>query len=214
MPQGTEMPAEKIAPLNLPRASAPLNNFFDFTYPEAAAGPPPGQQSTSHIPSGRIRDGCTPDRVPGPLLIFRNILNYGKTKKSTHGHTTATPIRPHPWILAQGGNRRRRMQPANSPARQATRWPAARSVQGRSVRLQGRLRSTYPGPPDLLPGLPCAARPARPRPRRCGRPPRWRRTALGPLGTREIRGDERVGFRSMTFRLDLCCCLAMLVDVG
>lgn len=39
------------------------------------------------------------------------------------------------------------MQPANSPARQATRWPAATTLQGRSIRLQGRPRSTYPGPP-------------------------------------------------------------------
>ena len=73
--------------------TAPLNNFFDFTYPEAAPGPPPGQWFTSHIPSDGIREARTPDRVRGPLLIFRKILNYGKTKKSTHCHQNAKPYR-------------------------------------------------------------------------------------------------------------------------
>jgi hypothetical protein len=101
----------------------------------------------SHIPSDPLLARSTPRPLPGPLSTFRKIHLYGKTKKSTHGHTTATPIRPHPWILAQGGNRGRPMQPANFPARQATRWPAARTLQGRSIRLQGRPQSTYPGPP-------------------------------------------------------------------
>src|SRR6478735_4929412 len=39
-----------------------------------------------HLPS------CTPRSAPGPLLIFRKIHLYGKSKKSTHDHQTARPI--------------------------------------------------------------------------------------------------------------------------
>jgi len=38
-----------------------------------------------------------PDGTRASLLIFRKILNYGKTKKSTHGHTTAKPLRTHAY---------------------------------------------------------------------------------------------------------------------
>ena len=49
----------------------------------------------SHIPSDGLLVGRTPDRARGPLLIFRKILNYGKTKKSTHGHQTTKPFCTH-----------------------------------------------------------------------------------------------------------------------
>ena len=39
--------------------------------------------------------GRTPDRARGPLLIFRKIHLYGKTKKSTHGHQTTKPFCTH-----------------------------------------------------------------------------------------------------------------------
>jgi hypothetical protein len=47
----------------------------------------------SHIPSETVLVGRTPEPARGPLFIFRKILNYGKTKKSTHDHRTAKPYR-------------------------------------------------------------------------------------------------------------------------
>jgi hypothetical protein len=51
-----------------------------------------------HAPSHRSSDPhlprCTPRHAPGPLLIFRKIHLYGKSKKSTHGHQTARPLCP------------------------------------------------------------------------------------------------------------------------
>jgi hypothetical protein len=47
----------------------------------------------------------TPDRARGPLFIFRKIHLYGKTKKSTHGHQTAKPLRRHSPEPAEESNR-------------------------------------------------------------------------------------------------------------
>jgi hypothetical protein len=41
----------------------------------------------SHRCSDPLAPRRTPRPAPGPLLIFRKIHLYGKTKKSTHGHT-------------------------------------------------------------------------------------------------------------------------------
>ena len=49
----------------------------------------------SHIPSDGLLVGRTPERARGPLLIFRKIHLYGKTKKSTHGHQTTKPFCTH-----------------------------------------------------------------------------------------------------------------------
>lgn len=50
----------------------------------------------SHIPTDGLLVGRTPERARGPLSIFRKILYYGKTKKSTHGYQTAKPFcTPH-----------------------------------------------------------------------------------------------------------------------
>ena len=49
----------------------------------------------SHIPSETVLVGRTPEPARGPLFIFRKILNYGKTKKSTHGHQTTKPFCTH-----------------------------------------------------------------------------------------------------------------------
>ena len=49
----------------------------------------------SHIPSETVLVGRTPEPARGPLFIFRKILNYGKTKKSTHGHQTTLPFCTH-----------------------------------------------------------------------------------------------------------------------
>jgi hypothetical protein len=114
----------------------------------------------SHIPSDPLLGQTTPRPLPGPLLTFRKIHLYGKTKKSTHGHTTATPIRPHPWRLAQGGNQGRRTQPAHFPAPPGPRWPCARVVQGRSMGLQGSTINRLPCSIRPTLHLPQAGRPA------------------------------------------------------
>ena len=49
--------------------------------------PPP------HIPYDPIDDPTLPAGARGPLFIFRKIHLYGKTKKSTHGHTNDIPTR-------------------------------------------------------------------------------------------------------------------------
>src|ERR1700761_2674844 len=46
--------------------------------------------------------GPTPPGARGPLFIFRKIILYGETKKSTHGHTTRTPTRTGPRGLRRG----------------------------------------------------------------------------------------------------------------
>ncbi|KAL9572126.1 hypothetical protein ACKAV7_003735, partial [Fusarium commune] len=52
--------------------TAPLNNFFTFTYPAARDGPRPGR-ITSHMSTDDVRVGRTPDGTPEPLLNFRKI---------------------------------------------------------------------------------------------------------------------------------------------
>jgi hypothetical protein len=47
-----------------------------------------GPGRASHRSSDGFPVGGTPGRARGPLLIFRKIHLYGKTKKSTHGHQT------------------------------------------------------------------------------------------------------------------------------
>jgi hypothetical protein len=47
----------------------------------------------SHIPSETVLVGRTPEPARGPLFIFRKIHLYGKTKRSTHGHTNDIPTR-------------------------------------------------------------------------------------------------------------------------
>ncbi|VTT79740.1 unnamed protein product [Fusarium fujikuroi] len=53
--------------------TAPLNNFFTFTYPEARDGPRPGRIAPSHVSTDGVQVGRTPDRTRGPLLNIRKI---------------------------------------------------------------------------------------------------------------------------------------------
>jgi hypothetical protein len=69
---------------------------------EFSAGP--SQASLPYIPTDGLLVGCTPGRARGPLFIFRKIHLYGKTKKSTHGHQTAKPLRTHFPEPAEGLN--------------------------------------------------------------------------------------------------------------
>jgi len=57
--------------------------------------PGPDCLPPSHIPSEGLLVGRTPGPARGPLFIFRKIHLYGKTKKSTHGHTNVKPFRTH-----------------------------------------------------------------------------------------------------------------------
>jgi hypothetical protein len=64
---------------------------------ECAVGPPqlpgvPLDTPPPHIPSDPVDDPALPPGARGPLFIFRKINLYGKTKKSTHGHTNEKPI--------------------------------------------------------------------------------------------------------------------------
>ena len=80
--------------------TAPLNNFFPFYLPCSSRWAPAGPDVLPLIcPPTHIRDGRTPDRAREPLLNFRKIQNYGKTKKSTHDHQTRTwPQRDLPTL--------------------------------------------------------------------------------------------------------------------
>lgn len=53
--------------------TAPLNNFFTFTYPAARDGPRPGRITPSHMYTDDVRVGRTPGGTPEPLLNFRKI---------------------------------------------------------------------------------------------------------------------------------------------
>jgi hypothetical protein len=117
--------------------------------------PPP------HRLTDPIGGAATLPAARGPLLIFRKIHLYGKTKKSTHGHRERN-------AATRGARRSREMRPYGRPRagapgrrcrdrRRASRRRAAERYRvGRVV--QGRPRSTYP-----TPGLPyTAATPAAP----------------------------------------------------
>jgi len=73
-------------------ASAPLNKNFRFTYPVAGLGSRPGARGVPHVPTGGVLVGPTPDRARARVNGFRKIHLYGKTKKSTHGHTNPKPF--------------------------------------------------------------------------------------------------------------------------
>ena len=53
--------------------TAPLNNFFTFTYPAARDGPRPGRITPSHMYTDDVRVGRSPGGTPEPLLNFRKI---------------------------------------------------------------------------------------------------------------------------------------------
>src|ERR1700753_2281518 len=102
--------------------------------------PPP------HIPSDPIDDPTLPPGARGPLFIFRKIHLYGKTKKSTHGHTNEKPIcteksfasseifhSPRPPTHAQRRDAPRQPAPPLRP-------PAAAKTQCTAQRSLARLR--------------------------------------------------------------------------
>jgi hypothetical protein len=81
------------------RGSAPANNFFHFTY--LAAGQPGGGapipwgrplQQPPHRCAGAADGLKMPHPVRCPNFHVRKIIFYGKTKKTTHGHTTPRPL--------------------------------------------------------------------------------------------------------------------------
>lgn len=101
--------------------------------------------------------GCTPGRVPGPPLIFRKMIYYGKTKKSTHGHRTTLPFCTHFTLATQS---------AQSYRNPAAYLPCTTSPTSLARVLHRRPRRpsltvlpyTYPTPPSqpsypILPAL-------------------------------------------------------------
>lgn len=82
--------------------------------------------------------GRTPDRARGPLLIFRKIRLYGKTKKSTHGHQTAKPFCTHFLHFAPtdqtGHGEFNELGPAAGRGLGRELWPPECEVQGSQVR--------------------------------------------------------------------------------
>jgi hypothetical protein len=74
------------------RNTAPLNKNSLFANPAPRMGRPAGAGGTPRRWSARPPASCTPRPLPGPLLIFRKIHLYGKSKKSTHGHQIVRPF--------------------------------------------------------------------------------------------------------------------------
>ena len=74
------------------RLSRPLRGVAVRTSPTVSSRP---GLLPSHIPSGGLLVGSTRPGARAPLLIFRKIHLYGKTKKSTHDHQTAKPYCTH-----------------------------------------------------------------------------------------------------------------------
>jgi hypothetical protein len=102
----------------------------------------------SHIPSDRLLAGSTPRRLPGPLSNFRKIHLYGKTKKSTHGHTTAAPNGPHDPPRLQMVNKGRRNKLAHFPEP-----PDPSAARSRVGRVQGSRTSTRPHTTSAHPSI-------------------------------------------------------------
>ena len=95
----------------------------------------------SHIPSETVLVGRTPGLPRGPLFIFRKNNLYGKTKKSTHDHTTQTPTLPGPCF-----RRLERPQSAREPTAGPYDRPRGLQRPRRSPSRVGRLPYTYPTP--------------------------------------------------------------------
>lgn len=112
-----------------------------------------------HIPSGHLLAGCTPHPARGPLFLFRKILNYAKSKKSTHGHTNPKPIRTHFGLLVVGGAPGRGL--SNEPPTGAA--GALRRAVGpvRAASRVGRRLATLDRPPDRTGGRPPRRPPAK-----------------------------------------------------
>lgn len=138
----------------------------------------------SHIPSEGVLVGRTPGRLRGPLFIFRKIHLYGKTKKSTHGHTNVKPFRTQILNFSQAD--RAGFEEQND-ARLPSQGRLGRPPETVKVGLQGRSptlyliagKATAPLPaavrargrlPSASPGSALSSN-TKPVPTRCGRRP-------------------------------------------
>ena len=95
--------------------------------------------------------GCTPGRVPGPPLVFRKMIYYGKTKKSTHGHRTTLPFCTH-FALATQSSQSYRNPTADLPCTYPipTSYPVPSPLHRLPVYsidgLSNQARRSYPVP--------------------------------------------------------------------
>ena len=84
-----------------------------------AAAPPgclqPGFAfAPSHIPTEGVIVGRSPELARPPLFIFAERILYGKTKKSTHGHTNVKPFCTH-FLKSSSTDRARRADSNSTP---------------------------------------------------------------------------------------------------
>jgi hypothetical protein len=139
-------------------------------------GPPavraPFRLPPSHIPADPNGGRATPPGARGPLFIFRKIILYGETKKSTHGHTTRTPTRTGARscrsslpgsqpTLGLPCTRRGRRRTFSQPFLEiSVRFPLASPAGPREPYRVAGLPCTQPsqaGAPRSLPGSPASA---------------------------------------------------------
>lgn len=83
----------------------------------------------SHRSCGVGLVGPTPGRARGPLFIFRKIHLYGKTKKSTHGHTNPKPFCTHFFQIVHADRGGRGERGEIGLARPGRHWPEIRPVK-------------------------------------------------------------------------------------
>jgi hypothetical protein len=104
----------------------------------------------SHIPSDGLLVGPTPERPRGPLLIFRKIHLYAKTKKSTHGHQTTKPFCTQFYNASSDYSSRSAEFNGGGLAGHRRLWRAGGRLEaGSRVGRPTLDRPTYPRPTDL-----------------------------------------------------------------
>jgi hypothetical protein len=141
--------------------------------PRGAAARLSGLSPPSHIPTDHIGGPGPPAGARGPLFIFRKIHLYGKSKKSTHGHTTQTPTCTNFQSTACARPRQRTRARLQRLHEQQQRTPhalmaPARATTGHPHAATAPARATTAHPHALMapahtPTAPARATTARPR---------------------------------------------------
>jgi hypothetical protein len=133
------------------RVSAPRNSQPTLRLPcdcvWAPAGPFPGCAARTHlqrlggaaphIPSGGVVVARSPESARPPLFIFAGRVLYGKTKKSTHGHTNVNPFCTRfPKVLPAGRAPRGKPNRVPQPFHRRLWQPLRPSTSGNGQRTR------------------------------------------------------------------------------
>ena len=143
---------------SMQRASAPTNKDFGFTYPGAPAGP----RHPAHRSCGGQVARTPPRRARWPRSPSRKTLDYGKTKKWSHGRPARRRARlAYPGPRPEEDSRvprQARPRPAHRP-KSAAAYPGPRARQrNRETPLHVPVWRAHIGEIEAKDGLPSADR--------------------------------------------------------